>query len=345
MQQPPTVNDSQLDQSSTQNAKPPYYALTPDTVIDAVESLGYLSDARVLALNSYENRVYQVGIEENTPIIAKFYRPQRWSDEQIAEEHNYLFELKELGLPVVPPLTLKGDNSVFEYKDYRFSLFPRQGGHAPELDNLDHLLVLGRMMGRIHLCGASTPFRHRPSIDIASYGEASVAFLLASEMIPAGLRTAYQTLCEDLLAQVRRIWGEVGQQPQIRLHGDCHIGNILWRDETPHFVDFDDSRNGPAIQDLWMFLSGDRNQQRLQCSELVEGYNEFNDFPAIQLRLIEPLRTLRLLHYNAWLGRRWEDPAFPHSFPWFNTERYWSEHILELREQLSALQEPPLELW
>ncbi|WP_426414931.1 serine/threonine protein kinase [Aestuariirhabdus sp. LZHN29] len=326
-------------------ANPPYYTLTPDTVIDAVESIGYLSDARILALNSYENRVYQVGIEEQKPLIVKFYRPNRWTDEQIAEEHDFLFELQELGLPVVPPLALEDGTSVHRFNGFRFSLFPRHGGHAPELDNLDHLLMLGRMMGRIHLCGARTPFRYRPSVDIDSYGDASVAFLLASGMIPEGLRIAYQSLCKDLLSEVRRIWQQVGEQPQLRLHGDCHIGNILWRDEVPHFVDFDDSRNGAAIQDLWMFLSGDRNQQRLQVSELVEGYNEFNDFPTSQLRLIEPMRTLRLLHYNAWLGRRWPDPAFPHSFPWFNTERYWSEHILELREQLSALQEPPLELW
>ncbi|RRJ83162.1 serine/threonine protein kinase [Aestuariirhabdus litorea] len=326
-------------------ASQPYYNLTPDTVIDAVESIGYLSDARVLALNSYENRVYQVGIEEQNPLIAKFYRPNRWSDVQIAEEHRFLFELEALGLPVVPPMALEDGTSLHRFNNFRFSLFRRQGGHAPELDNLDHLLVLGRMMGRIHQCGASAPFQQRPRVDIKSYGEESVAFLLASELIPEGLRVAYRSLCEDLLAQVRRIWAEVGEQPPLRLHGDCHIGNILWRDEAPHFVDFDDCRNGPAIQDLWMFLSGDRNQQQLQCSELVEGYNEFNDFPAIQLRLIEPLRTLRLLHYNAWLGRRWSDPAFPHSFPWFNTERYWAEHILELREQLAMLQEPPLQLW
>ncbi len=323
----------------------PYEALTPDVVIDAVESLGYLSDARILALNSYENRVYQIGIEDSQPLIAKFYRPQRWTDEQILEEHEFTQQLRELGLPVIPPIANGDGKTLHQYKDFRISLFPRQGGHAPELDNLDNLMTLGRMMGRIHSCGVQQEFVSRPAVDIASYAEEPIEFLLGSGSIPDSLINAYKTLTRDILLRLHAIWKEAGPQPQIRLHGDCHGGNILWRDDNPHFVDFDDCRSGPAIQDLWMFLSGDRQQQQIQCSEVIEGYNEFYDFHPIQLRLIEPLRTLRLIHYNAWLARRWQDPAFPHSFPWFNTERYWSEHIMELREQLAILHEPPLELW
>lgn len=320
----------------------PFETLTPDFVMDAVEAHGFWCDGRTFPLNSYENRVYQIGIEEQQPVIAKFYRPARWSNEQILEEHQFCFELQEQELPVVAPLIQNGE-SLFEHQGFRFALFPRKGGHAPELDNPDNLFLLGRLMGRIHLAGAASEFKHRPRIDVQSFGYNSVQ-LISEHFIPMGLKTAYDTLTRDLLAAIEARMAEAGDIRYIRVHGDCHIGNMLWRDEMAHFVDFDDTRMAPAIQDLWMLLSGDRAEQTSQLSEIVDGYNEFGDFRLRELQLIEPLRTLRMLNYAAWIARRWEDPAFPMAFPWFNTERYWSEHILELREQLSALQEPPLAL-
>jgi Ser/Thr protein kinase RdoA (MazF antagonist) len=326
------------------NPSQPFYQLTPDTVIDAVESMGYLSDGRILALNSYENRVYQVGIEDSEPLIAKFYRPLRWSDEQILEEHQFCFELVEQELPVVAPLTNAAGESLFHFNDYRFSLFPRRGGRAPELDDPDHLYQLGHTLGRIHLVGAVRPFEHRPALDIQTYGRDSVA-LISEGFIPSSLREAYTSLCADLLDGIEACFAAAGEVKLIRAHGDCHGGNILWRDDMPNFVDFDDARMAPAIQDLWMLLTGDdRVQQQLQLAEVIAGYNEFADFDPRELHLVEALRTLRMMHYSAWLARRWEDPAFPHNFTWFNTERYWGEHILQLREQLSALQQPPLQL-
>src|SRR5690606_20801299 len=318
-----------------------YELLTPDLVLDAVESSGLLTDARVLALNSYENRVYQVGIEGSAPLIVKFYRPERWSDAQIQEEHDFTQALHELDISVVPPLRDPQGASLREYAGFRFALYPRQGGHAPNLDDFDALLSLGRVMGRIHALGQTRPFLHRPTLDVQSYARESYEFLLAEEFIPASLRESYRTLGADLIARLEDTFARVSFTP-IRVHGDCHPGNILWRNEAPHFVDFDDARNGPAIQDLWMLLSGERAQQTLQLAEVLEGYREFCDFDLAQLPLIEALRSLRIMHYSAWLARRWSDPAFPRHFPWFNTERYWGEHILELREQLAALQEPPL---
>ncbi|MEH6580038.1 MAG: serine/threonine protein kinase [Amphritea sp.] len=326
------------------NSVHPFETLTPSFIMDAVESLGYLCDGRIFGLNSYENRVYQVGIEEQEPLIAKFYRPARWSREQILEEHQFSFELVEQELPVVAPLTNSDGESLFEYGNFMFALFTRKGGHGPELDNLDNLYILGRLMGRIHAVGATKPFIHRPTLDIESYGHKSVK-LISGHFIPRELQTAYDTLSADLLERMDKIIEQTGDLNYIRVHGDCHGGNMLWRDNAPHFVDFDDARMAPAIQDIWMLLSGDRQRQQQQLSEIVAGYNEFYDFQPKELQLAETLRTLRMMNYSAWLARRWEDPAFPHNFPWFNTVRYWSDHILELREQLSLLQEPVLELY
>jgi len=323
--------------------KHPYDSLTPDMVIDAVESAGYRSDARLLALNSYENRVYQVGIEDAQPLIAKFYRPERWSEAQILEEHHFSLDLQDAEISVVAPLVDDAGTTLHLYRGFQFALFPRRGGYPPELDNYDNLLVLGRTLGRIHGLGRSDSFRERQAISVDRMLGESREFLLQN-FIPRDLVPAYESLSKDLLDIVGSIYAEVGEQDTIRIHGDCHVGNILWRDDTAHFVDFDDCCTGPAIQDLWMFLSGERHERQLQISELVEGYSEFCDFDPRQLRWIEALRTLRLTHYAAWLARRWDDPAFPRSFTWFNTERYWAEHILELREQMSALQEEPLQL-
>ena len=328
---------------ATGSATHPYDQLTPNRVLDAVERLGHHCDARILPLNSYENRVYQVGIEQAEPLIAKFYRPQRWSDRQILEEHAFSAELAALDIPVVPPLANGGGETLFCHCDFRFALFPRRGGRAPELDNPDNLEILGRYLGRIHAAGKTAPFRHRPTIDVQSYAVDSFQLLRGSDFVPMELATAYRTLAEDLIARLQALFGGVNYN-SIRLHGDCHPGNILWRDQLPHFVDFDDCRNGPAIQDLWMLLSGDRRQQTGQLDALLRGYRQFCDFDPAELPLIEGLRTLRIMHYAAWLARRWHDPAFPQAFPWFNTARYWGEHILELREQMAALQEPALSL-
>ena len=318
----------------------PYDSLTPELVIEAVESRGLLSDMRLLALNSYENRVYQVGIEEGEPLIAKFYRPGRWSREQIREEHDFTLELAEADISVVPPLAFDGE-TIGEYGGFMFALFPRRGGHAPELDNPDNLLVLGRTVGRMHAVGRARPFAHRVALTPERLLTESYQFV-AEHCIPQDLHTPYVTLVEDLERRVQEHWHNVNP---IRCHGDCHVGNILWRDEVAHFVDLDDCSSAPAVQDLWMFLSGERAQQVAQLDEILSGYEEFCEFDAAELRLIETLRTLRIVHYAAWLGRRWSDPAFPKSFTWFGDARYWSDHILELREQLAALDEPPLALY
>ena len=321
----------------------PYDSLTPDTVIDAVESAGYLSDARLLALNSYENRVYQVGIEDETPLIAKFYRPGRWTKAQIIEEHQFSLELQDADISVVAPMVDDRGQSLHEFGGFMFALFKRRGGYPPELDNLDNLFVLGRTLGRIHAVGRAGKFNDRITISVERMLISTSAFLLEN-FIPASLQAAYSSLIRDLQEIVVKRYAEVQPQDLIRIHGDCHVGNILWRDNCAHFVDLDDCCMSPAVQDIWMFLSGDRHRRQLQLAEVVEGYNEFCDFDPRQLRWIEALRTMRIVHYAAWLGRRWEDPAFPRSFTWFNTERYWGEHILELREQLAALQEEPLQL-
>jgi len=321
----------------------PFDTLTPDLVLDAVESLGYLSDARVLALNSYENRVYQVGIEDSTPLIAKFYRPHRWSGAAILEEHRFSLELAEREIPVVAPLERDGQ-TLHTHAGFRFALFPRRGGRAPEPGNLDQLYRLGQLLGRMHAVSASHPFEHRETLGVENFGHASLSTLLDGEFVPKSLLPAYESVARDLLKRVEDIFARTDFQP-IRLHGDCHPGNILARDDAFYLVDLDDCRMGPSVQDIWMMLAGERHERLGQLSELVEGYNEFHDFMPRELPLIEALRALRLLHYSAWLARRWDDPAFPMSFPWFGSERYWGDQILILREQMSALQEEPLKLF
>ena len=335
-------SDKYLNHSEETTANEDYAALDPDTIIDAIESVGFESSGQILALNSYENRVYRLGIEDSPAVIAKFYRPLRWSDEQILEEHHFCDELVDAELPVVKPSAFKGQ-TLHNFKGFKFAIYPLQGGRAPEFDYQDNLLVMGRFLGRIHLVGSSKAFQHRPSINIQSYGYES-AELIESTFIPDQLREAYSTLSRDLLVMIDDRLNSFDSIKAIRTHGDCHSGNVLWRDDAPHFVDFDDARTAPAIQDLWMLLSGSREEQEIQLSKIIEGYEEFGEFNPAELCIVESLRSLRIMHYAAWLARRWTDPAFPKAFPWFNTERYWGEHILELREQMAAMQEPPLRL-
>ncbi len=320
----------------------PYYELGPDTVIRAVESLGLFCDGRLLALNSYENRVYQVGLEEAAPVIAKFYRPGRWSDAQILEEHAFAGELAAQEIPLVPPLVHQ-EQTLHHFEGFRFALFERRGGHAPELDQRETRLWLGRFMGRIHAVGAAQRFQHRPALTPQRFGDEALATIAEGPWLPAHLQTAFASLGEDLMTHVGAAWERTGAINPIRLHGDCHVGNILWRD-GPFFVDLDDCQSGPAVQDLWMFLSGEREEMALQMKDLLDGYREFASFPIAQLQLIEALRTLRMLYHAAWLARRWADPAFPRAFPWFGEPRYWEELVLGLREQLARMQEPALEL-
>ena len=328
------------------NSQPHAYArLSPDLVLDAVESIGYRCDARILALNSFENRVFQIGIEDDVPIIGKFYRPARWSDAQIIEEHRFTQELYDLEIPVVPPLVIDGDSTLSSHENYRFSLYARRGGRAPALDDPGILPVLGRFIGRIHAAGKASCFEYRPTVDVESYAVAARTFLLDENFIPMELISAYESVSSELIDKCQAAFDRCQDSNLIRLHGDCHMGNVLWRDELPHFVDFDDARMGPAIQDLWMLLSGHHDYQSMQMKKILEGYTQFCDFDPMELHLIEALRTMRIMRHSGWIARRWDDPAFPLAFPWFNNQRYWSDHILELREQLSALDEPLLELY
>jgi Ser/Thr protein kinase RdoA (MazF antagonist) len=324
------------------NASHPYDALTPDLILDAVEAAGARVDGRLLALNSFENRVYQVGIEDGLPVIAKFYRPGRWSTDMILEEHAFARELTEVELPVVAPLADAGGATLREFGGFRFALYPRQRGRAPELESRDTLTWMGRFIGRIHAIGALRPFVHRPALDVESFGVEPSRFVLACGFLPPDLVTAYDTLIQQLLPRIRAAFDAAVPSTVIRLHGDCHPGNVLWADDGPHFVDLDDARTGPAVQDLWMLLSGDREAMQQQLRWVLDGYWEFHDIDLRELQLIEPLRTLRMIHYAGWIASRWGDPAFPAAFPWFNTQRYWQDHILALREQAAALDEPAL---
>ncbi|MCE1243157.1 serine/threonine protein kinase [Oryzomicrobium sp.] len=326
----------------------PYADLGPDLILDALESVGLVPDGRLLALNSYENRVYQVGIDEPPgapPLIAKFYRPQRWSDAAILEEHAFASELAAREIPVVAALELNGA-TLHHHAGHRFALFPRRGGRAPELGDAATLEWIGRFLGRIHAVGRVADYQHRPALDIGSFGYDSRDWLLGHDFLPADLLAPWRDAADAALDGVAQAFERAGEVRRLRLHGDCHGGNILWNDEGdapgPHFVDFDDSRMGPAVQDLWMLLSGDRQEMSRQLADVLAGYEDFCDFDPRELRLVEALRTLRLLHYSAWLARRWNDPAFPAAFPWFNTHAYWQARIGELQQQVLAMAEPAL---
>lgn len=318
-----------------------FAALRPDDILDPLEALGFACDGRFLALSSYENRVYRVGIEDGEPVVAKFYRPARWSDEAILEEHRFTQELADQEIPVVPPFAREG-RTLHHSGPFRFAVFPCRGGRAPELDAPGVRRQLGRLVARMHLQGEVRPFAHRPAIDIETYGRESQRFLVDSDFIPPELVRAYEGVVEHLLENVAACFERAGRVRRLRLHADFHVGNVLIDGQEFFIVDFDDVRTGPAVQDLWMFLAGDRDEQEPQLAELLAGYEEFRRFDARELHLVEALRSLRIMHYAAWLARRWEDPAFNIAFPWFDTPRYWDEHILTLREQAALTQEPPL---
>lgn len=320
-----------------------FSALSPDLIIDGLESAGFVVDSGLLALNSYENRVYQFHDDNLVKYVTKFYRPQRWQLQQIKEEHDFSFELAEQELPIVAPLKVDGQ-SLFEYQGYHFAVFPCRGGRIFEVDNLDQLEWMGRFIARIHAVSSQHDFKCRPSFNSNEMLLQARETILSSNYVSKSLLTPFVTILDQVIAIATEQYLPVKQMREIRLHGDCHAGNILWRDEGPHFVDLDDCRSGPAIQDLWMMLSGDRQQQLLQLDTLLMGYEEFNTFENEQLILIESLRTMRVVNYMAWLCKRWQDPAFPQNFPWFNTEKYWEQQILMLKEQMSALQQRPLSL-
>ena len=327
-------------------AEPPYAGLTPDVVLDALASVGLYGDGRLLALNSYENRVYQVWLEaaaesQAASVVAKFYRPGRWTDAQILEEHSFVGELAEREIPVVAPLASDG-KTLHDFDGFRFAVFPRRGGRTPELEDRDTLEWMGRFIGRIHAVGATKAFAERPALGVESFGREPREWLLAHDFIPADLLEAWTSVLDLALARVARCSERAGEVRTLRLHGDCHAGNVLWTDEGPHFVDFDDCRTGPATQDLWMLLSGDRASMTRQLADVLGGYEDFHDFDPRELHLLEALRTLRLIHYSAWIARRWDDPAFPAAFPWFNTQRYWQDRILELKEQIALMEEEPI---
>jgi Ser/Thr protein kinase RdoA (MazF antagonist) len=322
-----------------------YSTLTPDTLLDAVDACGYQTDGRLLALNSYENRVYQVGMEEGPPLVVKFYRPGRWDDACILEEHAFSLALAVDEIPVIAPLVAASGDTLLHFEGFRFTLFPRQGGRWPDLDSPENLERIGRLLGRIHMLGSARPFAHRPTLDPQEMGTESSHFLIANGFIPLELESRYRQLTEGLQRGVERQFDAVSGYRRLRLHGDCHPGNILWTDGGPHFVDLDDCRNGPAIQDLWMLLSGSRLEMARQLSHLRAGYQTFRDLDPREIALIEALRTLRMIHYAAWIARRWHDPAFPTAFPWFNTHAYWQDHLAQLEQQQAALENPPLPLY
>lgn len=332
----------------------PYAALTPDVVLDALAAVGLAGDGRLMALGSYENRVYQAGLDDGSRVVAKFYRPGRWSEAQILEEHAFAAELAEAEVPMVAPLVLAG-RTLHQHAGFAFSVSPWRGGRQPELDDFEVLEWLGRFLARLHGVGARAPFAHRPALDLQTFGTASRDELLAHEAVAPEVRGEWRSLCEDALSMIADSALQTGAGGRfglkyattIRVHGDCHPGNVLWTPVEapgggPHFVDLDDARMAPAVQDLWMLLSGDRRQRTQQLGALLDGYEQVRDFDRRELALIEPLRTLRLIHYSAWLARRWSDPTFPIHFPWFGSSDYWRGQVAMLREQIEAMGEDPL---
>ncbi len=319
-----------------QENQTPYAQLAPNVILDAIESTGFLCTGSLFALNSYENRVYQIGVEHAEPLIVKFYRPHRWSSEAILEEHQFSLELVQHEIPVIAPLIIN-NQTLHHHRDFRFALFPRYGGRALELDNSEQLEWMGRFIGRLHRVSACQSFQHRIQLNTQSYGHEPYEFLIEHHFIPDYLKSNFCKTVETALQKIEQVLKNIGQIAPIRLHGDCHAGNVLWSESGPHIVDLDDCLMGPAIQDIWMLLSGAPEQMDVQLTKILQGYCEFHDFNPRERHLIEVLRTLRMLHYSGWLAKRWADPAFPVSFPWFNTPVYWQNQIINLNEQIELL--------
>ncbi len=329
----------------------PFDQLTPQAVLDALDAVGQRGDGRLLQLNSYENRVFQVMLEDGGAVVAKFYRPGRWSDAQIAEEHSFAAELAAAELPVVAPLPLADGHTLAQAhiggQAFRLAVYARRAGHGPELDQPETLRWLGRFIARLHVVGARRTFANRHTLDAQTFGHQPLARLLALDCIAPAQLQPWRSAAQQALVLVDEALASVPYAP-LRLHGDCHPGNILWRDADdaggPHIVDLDDTVTGPAVQDLWMLLSGDAGAMRGQLDAVLAGYRQFRSFDARELALIEPLRTLRMLHHSAWLAERWSDPAFPAAFPWFGTPNYWSQQTVQLHEQIAAMGHPPLQV-
>jgi Ser/Thr protein kinase RdoA (MazF antagonist) len=336
----------------------PFAGLDPDTVLDALDAVGLRGDGRLIQLNSYENRVFQVFLEDGRVVVTKFYRPRRWSDAQILEEHAFANELAAAEIPVaaVWPLTIDGGARLADrvalpgatlaqlettHGTYRFSVSEKLAGRAPELEDDGTLEWIGRFIGRLHAVGALKPFAHRQTLDPKTFGIDNRDWLLGQNIIPPDAEAGWRQVTDDALAAVADAFGGAPIRT-LRLHGDCHLGNVLWAADGPHFVDLDDAVTGPATQDLWMLLSGERAAMSRQLSAVLEGYESFMDFDWRELRLVEPLRTLRMIHHSAWIARRWSDPAFPIAFPWFDSPKYWAEQTTRLRQQIDAMGEPPL---
>lgn len=320
----------------------PFATLSPDLIADAVEAAGFATDGRVLALGSYENRVYQVGLEDAEPVVVKFYRPGRWTDAAIAEEHAFARELAAAEIPVIAPLVPRcldelGDGPVPVFGGFRFAIYPRRGGQWPELGTEDDRQWIGRFLGRIHLLGSARSFEHRARLSPAVMGRDSVEYLLEHELVADYIEQRYEQVAGELLDIVEERFEAVGPLRYLRIHGDCHRNNVLWTAAGPHFVDLDDCMMGPAIQDLWMLVAGRPDEIKAQLADILEGYSQFASFDPVEAMLVEPLRALRMIHYAAWLARRWHDPAFPLAFPWFGEARYWERHVAELEEQLTAI--------
>ncbi|NVJ59578.1 MAG: serine/threonine protein kinase [Gammaproteobacteria bacterium] len=322
-----------------------FYQLDPDTILDALDSINLYVEAALLPLNSYENRVYQVRDEHQKKYVVKFYRPARWTDEQILEEHQFCHEMEQAEIPVVAPLQFDG-KTLLNYQQFRFAVFPNRGGRHPNLDDHDTLTWLGRFIARIHTVGETSAYQHRLTISPEAYAQQSYQFLQDNHFIPAELRVSMDSVCLPLVEQCLKSFHRFSDIAQLRIHGDCHPSNVMWTPDGPHFVDLDDSRMGPAVQDIWMLLTGDEQEKIQQQNALLEGYEEFREFDDRELMLVEALRGMRMLHYMGWLAQRWDDPSFQHNFPWFNTPRYWEEQLLNLKEQLGTLQnQPTSQLW
>jgi Ser/Thr protein kinase RdoA (MazF antagonist) len=319
----------------------PFAGLTPDVVMDAAEALGLEPDGRQFALNSYENRVYRVGRSDATPVILKFYRAGRWSDPQILEEHGFALELAEQEIPVAAPLVLAGA-TLHRHAEFRLAAFPLCAGTAPELDQAGARELLGRTLARIHAVGARRPFQVRLSLEREQLGAKARSSLLRSGFLPEHMQERYAEVSQALLERIQDAVDAAAPLARVRLHGDCHLGNILWQARGPLLVDLDDCLNGPRIQDLWMFLSGNANEQRHQWSEIAEGYAQFGTLDASELRLVEPLRAARMLNHAAWIAERWLDPAFPRAFPWAGQPRFWEGYVADLVQQYEVLEDPPL---